>query len=114
MNLSFSGSLQRQLTEVTDDILSSSFPLTSSSSSSRSSFSLSSSEVLVLVSNFFLSNSDTTLVTITWSLMDPAEEFLVLAEEVKDASLWVEQFLVRGKDTMLEALELSRERRGLR
>ena len=61
-------------------------------------------------------------LVITWSEMRPEdEEFLVLPDAVPDdqlESLCVEMFLVLGLPdadvTTLEAVEVSRERRGLR
>lgn len=100
--------LQQLEAEVTPDIL--------STSSFSSMTSVSSSAMLVLLSDLLSSTADVTLLMITWSEMDPDEEFLDLVViELRLDSLWVEMFLVLGlKLTVvtLEALEDSRDLRG--
>jgi len=102
--------LQQLEAEVTPDILS------TSSFSSLTSSSVSSSAMLVLLSDLLSSTADVTLLMITWSEIDPDEEFLDLVViELRLDSLWVEMFLVLGLElavVTLEALEDSRDLRG--
>jgi len=115
MNLSFSSEigslhLQQLEAEVTADIL-------STSSTTGSGLPVWSSAMLVLLSDLLSSTADVTLVMITWSEMDPDEEFLDLVLiELRLASLWVEMFLVLGLELVtvitLEALEDSLDLRG--
>jgi len=60
-------------------------------------------------------------VTITWSEVDPEDEFLVLVDHESDGiivvSLWVEMFLVLGfeaDEMTLDALDERRDLKGLR
>jgi len=101
--------LQQLEAEVTPDIL--------STSSFSSMTSVSSSAMLVLLSDLLSSTADVTLLMTTWSEMDPDEEFLDLVViELRLDSLWVEMFLVLGHEltvVTLEALEDSRDLRGV-